>query len=459
MRYNEAILGIDIGTTSISVVIIDIKENQVLETHTVANISKLSTDSDLSECDVTWISDRAKQIIHEFVELYPNITSIGITGQMHGVVYVDENGRAISPLYTWQDGRGNRIYGQNITYCEEILKRTGCTVFSGHAFSTLFYNQINHLEPKRAKTFCTIMDYIAMNLVGNTSPLMHPTNAASFGLYDVQKNCFLNEAIGKLELSHLALPKIAKEGEIVGFYYNIPVSVAIGDNQASFYGSVKKEDTSVLVNFGTGSQISVVLDSIIDFNENLEVRPYLFGKYLLCGSALCGGNAYSILEKFFFKYAEAVMENPNSQYGIMNELAQKYYSKERTLKVATQFCGTRKAPELRGTITQIDHENFTPENLILGTLQGMVDELKTYFEYMNLEHITELVASGNAVQKNPILKVMLRDTFDLNVELTSSMEEAAIGAALYGGICNGAIELSQTEKVIQYRREHTNELG
>ena len=31
------------------------------------------------------------------------ITSIGITGQMHGILYVDESGRGLSPLYTWQD--------------------------------------------------------------------------------------------------------------------------------------------------------------------------------------------------------------------------------------------------------------------------------------------------------------------------------------------------------------------
>ena len=40
-----------------------------------------------------------------------DIAVIGITGQMHGIVYTDCNGMAISPLYTWQDGRGNLPYG------------------------------------------------------------------------------------------------------------------------------------------------------------------------------------------------------------------------------------------------------------------------------------------------------------------------------------------------------------
>ncbi|MBQ8558616.1 MAG: hypothetical protein IJ439_01330 [Tyzzerella sp.] len=456
---NESILGIDIGTTNISVVVIDIEENTVIKTCTVANDSKLLTDSDLSECDAKVITDKARQIIDCFIEDCPNIKSIGITGQMHGVVYVDENGQLVSPLYTWQDGRSNRLFAQNKTYREEIYARTGYAVSPGYAFSTLFYNQINNLEPKRAKTFCTIMDYIAMNLTGNITPLIHPTNAASFGLYNLQKNCFESKAVEQLELSHLTMPRIAKEGEIVGFYHNIPVSVAIGDNQASFYGSVKDEKTSALVNFGTGSQISVVLDSVKKVDEDLEIRPYLFGKYLLCGSALCGGKAYAVLEKFFFKYAEAVMENPKSQYEVMNELALKYYSKERTLKVSTQFSGTREEPALRGTITQIDCENLTPENLILGTLQGMVEELKKYFDCMKLDRIRGLVASGNAVQKNKVLRMLLADTFHLNVDLTSNNEEAAIGAALYASVCNNVIEATQAKKIITYREDHKNELG
>ena len=456
--YNECILGIDVGTTNISVVIINVKENKVIESRTITNDSKLLTDIDFNECDVNRIMDKSRQIINHFMEHCPNIKSIGITGQMHGVVYVDENGQAVSPLYTWQDNRGNRLFAQNKTYCEEIYARTGHTVFPGYAFSTLFYNQVNSLEPRGAKTFCTIMDYIAMNLTGNITPLIHPTNAASFGLYNLQKNCFESRAIEQLELSHLTLPRIAKEGEIVGFYHNIPVGVAIGDNQSSFYGSVKDEKTSALVNFGTGSQISVVLDSVKEVDEDLEIRPYLFGKYLLCGSALCGGKAYAVLEKFFFKYAEMIMENPKSQYEYMNELALKHYCNEQTLKVSTQFSGTRKDPALRGKITQIDYANFTPENLILGTLQGMVEELKKYFDCMKLNHITGLIASGNAVQRNRVLRMLLADRFHLDVDLTSNNEEAAIGAALYASVSNNIIEAVQAKKLITYREDHKNEL-
>lgn len=433
------ILGIDIGTTNISAVLLDVEQNKVLVTNTVANDSKLHTESDISEYDAQWIINQAKKIIDSYIKSYPNIKSIGITGQMHGIVYVGQNGEVVSPLYNWQDNRGNRIFLKEKTYCQEIFERTGYTVFSGYGFATLFYNKQNAIEPEKAISFCSIMDYVAMSLCGNISPVIHPTNAASFGLYDIQNNRFDSKAINQLGLSHIVMPKIAGDGEILGYYQNIPVGIAIGDNQASFYGSVRGESNKALVNFGTGSQISVVLDNINTYDDSLEIRPYLFGKYLLCGSALCGGKAYSVLEKFFAKYAAAITNVVSSQYDIMNDLAQQAYLNRSRLTVSTQFCGTRKEPSLRGAITEISDENFTPENMILGVLQGMVDELKLYFDRMNLKTITGLIASGNAVKKNTILQMLLKDTFNLNVCLLEQDEEAAIGAALYAAVSNSVI--------------------
>lgn len=450
---SKAIMGIDIGTTNIGAVLIDIENNKILNTSTVANNAKLPADSDLSEYDAERIWEQVKKILNHLTKAYPNVVSIGLTGQMHGVLYVNEEGRAISPFYNWQDGRGNRKINPDRTYCEEIKYRTGHTVFSGYGFATLFHNRINHLEPQGAKTFCTIMDYIGMNLTGNTSPVIHATNAASIGLYDIQKQCFDARAIEKLGLADLILPKIAKEGTVIGYYEDIPVSVAIGDNQASFLGSVKKEGTSALVNFGTGSQVSVIADNWRAVEGNLEIRPYLFGKYLICGSALCGGKAYSLLEKFFSEYAEAITGDARTQYELMNDLALKAYSEKQSLKVSTQFCGTRKEPDLRGSISGIDDTNFTPGNLVIGVLQGMAEELKRYFDCMQADNITELVASGNAIQKNPVLRLVLKDTFNLEVNLTNGHEEAATGAALYAGLSSGVIRSQQAADIITYRKD------
>ena len=59
----------------------------------------------------------------------------------------------------------------------------------------------------------------------------------------------------------------------------------------------------ILVNFGTGSQISAIIKEYDEISD-CEVRPYFDNKYLLVGSALCGGKAYAVLEKFFRSYSK-----------------------------------------------------------------------------------------------------------------------------------------------------------
>ncbi|MBQ3140732.1 MAG: hypothetical protein IJC25_02080 [Clostridia bacterium] len=444
------VLGLDIGTTTVSAAVIDVEQGHVLETLTRPNDAKLSAADGCSEYDARKILQKVLDIADGLLARYPAVKSIGLTGQMHGIVYTDADGRAVSPLYTWQDSRANRSFDGCSTYCDEILRRTGHRVSTGYGFATLFYNHCNGLEPTEARSFCTVMDLAAMTLTGRAHPCIHASNAASLGLYDVNNNCFDCDAVQKLGLSHLQLPTVWKD-EPVGTYRGIPVGVAIGDNQASFYGSVREEESTALVNFGTGSQISVVCERPLSVWEESELRPYLFGKYLLCGSALCGGRAYSMLEKFFFSYASALSSDAVPQYEIMNALALEHYEQRRDLKVSTQFCGTRRDPSQRGSVERIGEDNFTPANLILGVLQGMTDELKHYFDSMDTHGVTQLAASGNAVQRNPVLQRMLRDTFGADVFLTDANEEAALGAAMYAGVCSGVLDDEQRKRLICYK--------
>ena len=44
---------------------------------------------------------------------------------MHGIVYIDGHGNALSPLITWQDGRGDLSYRDGLTYAEHLSKASG----------------------------------------------------------------------------------------------------------------------------------------------------------------------------------------------------------------------------------------------------------------------------------------------------------------------------------------------
>ena len=105
-------LGIDIGTTTISAAVLE--DEQFLASETRANGAFIpSALACAREQDVEKITQTALSVIETLFERYPDIHSIGVTGQMHGILYVDADGNAVSPLYTWQDARGSLPHSKN----------------------------------------------------------------------------------------------------------------------------------------------------------------------------------------------------------------------------------------------------------------------------------------------------------------------------------------------------------
>ena len=79
-------LGIDIGTTTISAAVLE--DGQFLASETRANGAFISSALACArEQDVEKITQTALSVIETLVERYPDIHSIGVTGQMHGIVY------------------------------------------------------------------------------------------------------------------------------------------------------------------------------------------------------------------------------------------------------------------------------------------------------------------------------------------------------------------------------------
>lgn len=92
-------LGIDIGTTTISAAVLE--DGQFLASETRANGAFIpSALACAREQDVEKITQTALSVVQMLFERYPDIHSIGVTGQMHGILYVDADGNAVSPLYT-----------------------------------------------------------------------------------------------------------------------------------------------------------------------------------------------------------------------------------------------------------------------------------------------------------------------------------------------------------------------
>jgi len=436
-EHGSLSVGVDIGTTTISAVVYDIDHKEQLEAYTVPHHSYVYCDT-FSEQSTSVITEKAEKLLSHIMKCYTDIVSIGLSGQMHGIVYIDSDGNPISNLINWQDKRADQPIAEGKTACELIRIITGKQISTGYGIATHYYNLQKGLVPEKAVGFCSIMDLFGMKICGLKKAVTHTSVAASFGLFDIKKGEFLLDKLSLLGIDGRFLPSVTAESRVIGSCGGIPVTVALGDNQASFLGAVSEERDSILVNIGTGSQISAVSE-YCEHDSDIELRPFIDGKYLVCGSALCGGYAYSMVENFFRSYMVSAGMQDVSQYKTINRLALDAYQKgEKGLDVDVSFFGKRSDPDKRGSVNAIDRENFTPERLVLGVLCGMCNELYELYEGFE-EKKPNIVASGGGVRRNPVLKKLIEDRFGLPVSVNATKEEAATGVALFSAYVVGRI--------------------
>ena len=126
------LLGIDIGTTSISFTVMEKESKTLVKASTVGNESFMKTGNFWEKIqNAAEIEKIVTETVEKLIAEFTDIVSIGLTGQMHGILYTDGRGNCASPLYTWQDERGNRPVFEGKSLTETIYEETGVQVYTG----------------------------------------------------------------------------------------------------------------------------------------------------------------------------------------------------------------------------------------------------------------------------------------------------------------------------------------
>ena len=123
-------IGLDIGTSTLSAVVYDGKYG-VLSSRTIANHSSLAGAVWEHLQDPHKIYNAVQDILRDLLTLYPDVCALGISCQMHGILYLDHQGNPVSPLYTWQDGRGNLPFDEQHSWAEHLSDLTGYSLSTG----------------------------------------------------------------------------------------------------------------------------------------------------------------------------------------------------------------------------------------------------------------------------------------------------------------------------------------
>lgn len=457
-------MGIDIGTTTISVVMADGDSGKLLGSRSVSHKAFLkgtTASARIQDPEKLW--QIGAQIVGELIREYGKPDSIGMTGQMHGFLYVDKDGKAISPFYTWQDGSGNEIMEKGLTYADVLREKTG-TASAGYGLTTHFYLGKKDMIPETARKMTTISDYIGMKLCGRAKSFIAKDMAASWGCYHLKNGDFCRKGLEELGINLEYLPELldghmiigtTSENYEAGIPEGIPVSASRGDNQASVLGAVRDLSDTILVNIGTGSQVSFMTDKYLEIQGAVELRPCTKQYYLMAGSSLCGGRAYAMLEHF---YREAAGDGRDGEiYDLMEKQARKFvreYGKDVAWKIRTTFSGTRSNPEEMGSIEGINVQNFHPGAMTIGMIQGILEELYEMYERMcrlTGRMAGKMVGSGNGIRRNSLLREMAEEMFHMPLSIPECEEEAAYGAALGALVSSGyAGSLDEVQQKIRY---------
>ncbi len=437
-------MGLDIGTSTICGVVIDASEGRVISSVTERNPGSIRGSEPWEALQAPEkIYSTVQGVMRRLLRDHSPVSGIGLTGQMHGILYLDGKGRPQSPLYTWQDGRGRQPLRGAGTYASFLSEKSAYPLSSGMGAVTHFYNIRKKLVPDGARSFCTIHDYAAMRLSGLSEPMTDSGDAASIGIFDLEKLRFDGDAISSAGMDASFFPKIVRGCVEIGKMKDgTGVYSAIGDNQASFLAASGSLRKSILLNIGTGSQVSVHLRKFIRV-EGLDTRPFMDGGYLLVGAPLCGGKAYAILKKFFESTAQLFSCGPGiDYYSAMSELP--FPDEISGLPIVdTRFDGSRREPSCRGAIGNLTVDNFTAENIVSAFLRGIATEL---FEFYSLfpestrKRCSRLAGSGNGLRANPLQRRMAEYVFGMKLHLPDCQEEAACGAALSAAVGKGFLK-------------------
>lgn len=396
------------------------------------------------------------------------VVGIGITGQMHGVLLVNSELEPSSNLITWRDQR--TLESDKPGYINEAVEvlgadvhqRTGCRLHAGYGGATLHWLSKNNKLPEGAIAL-TIADYVAGCLTGVCAT--EGTHAASWGIFNPQKSMWDTEVVDKLGISKDVLPNVYSTAqplgtikpafaEQLGLGNNVQVCGSLGDNQASIIGAAGFAGDAAVLNLGTGGQISIPQKEY-KFVETLETRPMPFDGFILVGASLCGGWAYTYLQKFIqatvneFGGAEVSDEEI---YNRMNAIAAKTEEGASGITVDTRFSGTRLKPNLQGSISGIGVENFTIDNLARGFIEGIIRELADMASAAGVNEFTRIIASGNAVRRNPVVPDVIESIFGLPCYISTNREAAALGAAYSAAIGLGLVSKDDICPRLERRR-------
>ncbi len=421
------LLGIDVGTSGCKVLLID-------ENGTV--LKQASAEYPLSVPRPMWSEQNPEDwwqgvqtCLAELNE--PNVDAIGVTGQMHGAVFLDENDQVIRPAILWNDQR-------TVEECKEMDQKVGlerlrsitCNPpMTGFQAPKLLWLR-NH-EPENFKKVQTVLlpkDYIRFRLTGVKATEV--SDASGTGLLDVPNRTWSHEMLQALDLNESLFPRCFESSEVSGKTdLGIPVVGGGGDQAAGAVGTGAVTEGIISVSLGTSG---VVFTALKAANYDRAGAAHTFchangqwhamGVMLSCGGAL---RWYRDTITPGLTYDQISAEASAVAPGCEGLTFLPYLTGERCPHNDPYARATFAGMTLGHTRSHISRAVF--EGISFGLLDGMNLLLNLGTTASEIR-----VTSGGA--KSPFWVQMLADVFEKPCSTLECDEGPAYGAAILAGV-------------------------
>lgn len=358
----------------------------------------------------------------------------GICNEMHGFVLTDMNLNPYMDYVSWQeeltankreDGTIWHDFIHKQVADKDILK-TGMPFKKGLPSANLsMLIQEGSFEYKDVR-FYTLGDFLIAWLSENEKILIHPTNAAATGLYDIEASEWNHKLMADLKLDFIRFPAICNDKSHIDAHLDerdVMFYPAIGDQQAALLGAGFVSEDQLSVNMGTGAQVSVLAEQT-KFSEKYQVRPF-FGKHvLLTIPHIPSGRAVNV----FFRFVRECMrctDDSITDEGVWKTITQevencrKNNDLDQKLEVNLSFFTNAVSDRVTGMIDGISEHNLTIGALFDSVYRKMaMNVIGCASRFPKMGEIKEVVFSGGIARKNEILrsevlKGLLIDSFQV----------------------------------------------
>src|SRR5437763_5000624 len=445
MKY---VLGVDVGTGGTRAVLTN-QNGEIVSSATCEHVPFASPKIGWAEQDPhDWYQATGSAVRQTIsaARVDPSaISAIGLAGQMHGAVLLDENNQVLRPALIWCDQRTQKQCDWLNTKLGErkVIELTCNPALTNFTLTKLLWVRNN--EPEIWKRFRRVLlpkDYVRFRLTDEHA--MDVAEASGTLMLDVAHRRWSDEMMAAAGLPMSSLPKLYESAEVcarisdaganhTGLKAGMPIVAGAGDQAGGAVGMGIVRAGAVSATIGTSGVVFAATDSpAMDKKGRVHTFCHAVpGRWHVMGVTQAAGLSFRWLRDLVrttspgLSYDDLIGEAATAQPGSDGVLWAPYLMGERTPHLD---------PNARGTLTGLA-ASHTRAHVTRAVLEGVAFSLKdtfSLFEEMRVPVTNIRLGGGGA--RSDLWRQIQADAYAHEVEILAAEEGAAYGAALLAGV-------------------------